>query len=118
MVTDKHILIKNLSRAPDLKFTRHFDCVLLAVVVEMLFEVYSKCLHPGKGWYALNEEICGSAFPKYTDNLFFRLFRNEVQKVHFGELSDGNVNPLDPALFGVKYNATFSLRQVLAFVAD
>ena len=33
MVTDKHI-----SRAPDLKFTRHFDRVLVVVVVEMLFE--------------------------------------------------------------------------------
>ena len=67
MVTDKHVLFVKL-RAPDLKFTRHFDRVLEAVVVEMLFEVNSNCLDRRKGWYVLNEEICGSAFRKYADN--------------------------------------------------
>ena len=62
MVIDKHILTKKLSRAPDLKFTRHFDQVLGAVAVEMLFDVYSNRLDSGKGWYVLIKEICGSAF--------------------------------------------------------
>lgn len=32
-----------------------------------------------------------------------RIIPREVQEVLFCELSDGSGNPLDPALFGVKY---------------
>ena len=69
----------------------------------MLFAVYSDRLDPGKGWYVLNEELHVSAFRKYKENSFFRLFPDEVQKIPFCELNNGSGNPLDPTLLGVKY---------------
>lgn len=69
----------------------------------MLFQVYSTHLNPGKNWYILNEDICGSAFRKFSENSFFRLFPDEAQKVPFCELRDEFGNALEPNLFGVKY---------------
>ena len=69
----------------------------------MLFEVYSDRLDPGKGWYVLNEELHVSAFWKYKENSFFRLFPDKVKKIPLCELNDGSGNPLNPTLVGVKY---------------
>lgn len=69
----------------------------------MLLQVYSTCLDPQKGWYVLNSDICGSEVRKFSDNVFFRRFPDEIHKVPFRELRDESGNALDPNLFGVKY---------------
>ena len=69
----------------------------------MLFQVYSNCLDPAKGWYILNEALHVSPLRKYKENSFFRLFPEEVKNIPFCELNDASGNPLDPALLGVKY---------------
>ena len=94
------MLLINTCKARDSKFTRQSELVF---EVEMLFQVYSDRLDPGKGWYVLNEKLHISAFRKYKENSFFRLFPAEVKKIPFCELNDGSGNPLDPTLLGVKY---------------
>ena len=70
----------------------------------MLFQVHSAHLDPGKSWYVLNEDICGTSFRKCSENFFFRIFPDEIQKVPFCELRDHeNGNALDPNLFRIKY---------------
>ena len=69
----------------------------------MLFQLYSACLDSTKSWYVFNEESFGSAFRKYKENAFFRLFPNEIHRIPFCELGDNNGNPLAPDLIGIKY---------------
>lgn len=69
----------------------------------MLFQVYSTHLDPEKGWYVLTEDVCGSAFRTCSQNSFFRLFPDELQKVPFFQLRDTSGNMLDPNIFGIKY---------------
>ena len=69
----------------------------------MLFQVYSARLDSTKSWYVFNVEGFGSAFRKYKENAFFRLFPNEIHRIPFCELGDNNGNALDPDLTGVKY---------------
>lgn len=69
----------------------------------MLLQVYSTCLDPQKGWYVLSSDICGSEVCKFSDNVFFRRFPDEIHKVPFRELRDESGNALDSNLFGVNY---------------
>ena len=69
----------------------------------MLFQVYSARLDSTKIWYVFNEESFGSAFRKYKENAFFRLFPNEIHRIPFCELVDSDGNPLAPDLIGIKY---------------
>ena len=69
----------------------------------MLFQVYNARLDSTKGWYVFNEESFSSAFRKYKENAFFRLFPNEIHRIPVCELRDNNGNAVDPDLIGVKY---------------
>ena len=85
---------------PLLKFWRHFDraqCSRIAVS-----SVQSR-LDSTKSWYVFNEERFGSAFRKYKENAFNRLFPNEIHRISFCELVDSNGTAVIPDLIGVKY---------------
>lgn len=80
-----------------------FSSRSLLSVSTMSYQVFSSRLDKRKSWYAVNEGTFGPAFRKYGENMFFRLFPEEIQKVSYHDLTSSNGDPPDPEWFALKY---------------
>jgi len=71
----------------------------------MLLQVFSPLLDPKKCWYGLNHRILGSWLNKLPENVFFKLFPEELKKCRLDKLNTGNgdLPDLDQRYFGAKY---------------